>query len=74
MHYSKFYKDGNYNETHDSPLEAALSAFIADLAGSYSDRRGTMQRERLAHDWLDAWRRDLGWKPMFEKQTKATEE
>jgi DNA polymerase III epsilon subunit-like protein len=74
LHYSKFYKDGNYNEVYDSPLADALSAFIADLAGSYSDRRGNMQRERLAHDWLTAWRRDLGWRPMFEPQKKASEE
>lgn len=71
LHYSKFYKDGDYNEPHDSSLEAALSAFIADLVPAYSDR-ASHKRSTLAHAWLDAWRRDLGWRPAFEK--KASEE
>lgn len=74
LHHSKFYKDGDYNTPHDSSLAMALSAFIADLMGSYSDRRGGMERERLANDWLTAWRRDLGWRPVFEPQQKAGEE
>jgi DNA polymerase III epsilon subunit-like protein len=73
MHHSKFHKDGDYNVTHDSPLEDALSAFIADLVGSYSDRHGSMERERLAHDWFTAWRRDLGWRPIYEPQKKGEE-
>lgn len=71
LHYSKFYKDDDYNTPHDSSLEAALSAFVADLMGSYSDRRGGMERERLANDWLTAWRRDLGWKPIYGPQKKV---
>ena len=70
LHNSTFYKDGDYNTPHDSPLEAALSAFIADLVGSYSDRHGSMERERLANDWFNAWRRDLGWRPIYESQKK----
>ena len=27
----------------------------------------------LAHDWLTQWRRDQGWRPVFE-QKKASEE
>jgi DNA polymerase III epsilon subunit-like protein len=71
LHHSKFYKDGDYNVTHDSPLEAALSAFIADLVGSYSDRHGSIERERLANDWFNQWRRDLGWRPIYESQKKV---
>jgi DNA polymerase-3 subunit epsilon len=73
LHHSKFYKDGDYNVTHDSPLTDALSAFIADLVGSYSDRHGSMERERLANDWFTAWRRDLGWRPIYEPQKKGEE-
>jgi DNA polymerase III subunit epsilon len=73
LHYAKFYKDGDYNQTHDSPLVDALSAFIADLVGSYSQRAGNFQREKLAHAWLDAWKRDLGWRPIYESQKEPTE-
>lgn len=74
LHYAKFYKDGDYNTTHESPLVDALSAFVADLAASYSQRAGRFEREKLAHAWLDAWRRDLGWRPVFEDQKKADKE
>lgn len=73
LHYSKFYMDGDYNTTHDSSLESALSAFIADLVAAYSDR-ASRTRAPLAHAWLDQWRRDLGWRPVFEPQKKASEE
>lgn len=73
LHYDKFYKDGDYNEAHDSPLEAALSAFIADLVFAYSDRAGSRERQQRAHAWLDQWRRELGWKPIYEPQKKASE-
>lgn len=75
LHYSRFYKDGDYNESHASSLEAALSAFIADLVPAYSDR-ASHKRSTLAHAWLDQWRRDLGWRPVFETplDKKASEE
>lgn len=73
MHYSKFYKDGNYNEAHTSSLEAALSTFIADLVPAYSDR-ASQKRSTLAHAWLDQWRRDLGWTPIYEPQSKKASE
>lgn len=73
LHYSRFYKDGDYNVSHDSSLDAALSAFIADLVPAYSER-ASRQRSTLAHAWLDQWRRDLGWRPAFEPQKKASEE
>ena len=71
LHYSQFYKDGDYNTPHDSSLEAALSAFIADLVPAYSDR-ASRTRSTLAHAWLDQWRRDLGWKPAFESTKKES--
>lgn len=73
LHYSKFYKDGDYTTPHESPLEAALSALIADLVPAYSDR-ANRHRSTLAHAWLDQWRRDLGWRPVFEKQEKASDD
>ena len=72
LHYSKFYKDGDYNTTHESPLVDALSAFIADLVAAYSDRASRV-RSPLAHAWLDQWRRDLGWKPIYEPRKRDTE-
>jgi DNA polymerase III subunit epsilon len=74
LHYSKFYQDGDYNAAHDSALVDALSAFIADLVGAYSDRAGSMERQHVAHAWLDQWRRDLGWRPIYEPQKKASAE
>lgn len=73
LHYSMFYKDGDYNAPHDSALVDALSAFIADLVPAYSER-ASRQRSTLAHAWLDQWRRDLGWRPIYEPQKKANEE
>jgi DNA polymerase-3 subunit epsilon len=73
MHYSKFYKDGDYNHPHDSALADALSAFVADLVASYS-QRGRSGRENLAHAWLNQWRRELGWRPIFESQQKEATE
>jgi DNA polymerase-3 subunit epsilon len=75
LHYAQFYKGGDYNEAHESPLDLALSAFVADLAFAYSDRAGSETRQRLAHAWLDQWRRDLGWRPIFEptKKQETTE-
>jgi hypothetical protein len=74
LHYSKFYKDGDYHVAHESPLDLALSAFVADLAFAYSERAGSPARQRLAHAWLDQWRRDLGWRPIYEPIKKAIDD
>ena len=73
LHYSKFYKDGDYNTPHESSLADALSAFIADLVPAYSDR-ASRERSTLAHAWLDQWRRDLGWRPAFEPRKEKADD
>lgn len=67
-HYAGFYVEGKVGQLRETPLEQALSAFVADLVDSYSDRAGSRERQKLAHAWLTQWRRDQGWRPIFEKQ------
>lgn len=74
MHHARFYIDGSFREWKETPLADALSAFVADLVDSYSDRAGDHKRHRLAHDWFNAWRRDQGWRPLFERQNDAPPE
>lgn len=73
MHFGRFYVDGSFGEFTETPIEAALSAFVADLVEGYTDRAGSRERQKLAHEWLTAWRRDQGWRPVFERQ-KASDE
>lgn len=69
-HYERHYAQGSWREWTETPLDAALSAFVADLVSAYTDRAGSRERQKLAHDWLTQWRRDQGWRPVFERKSE----
>lgn len=71
MHFGRFYVDGSFGEFKETRLADALSAFVAELVDSYSGRAGSPDRHRLALAWFNAWRRDQGWRPVFERQNDA---
>jgi DNA polymerase-3 subunit epsilon len=69
-HYAGYYVGGKVDQLHETPLADALSAFVADLVSAYTDRSGSRERQKLAHAWLTQWRRDQGWRPIYEKQSE----
>lgn len=74
-HYARYYINGSFGKFHETPIDDALSAFVADLVFAYTDRAGSRKRQQAAHDWLELWRRDQGWRPVFEDPTtRASEE
>jgi DNA polymerase III subunit epsilon len=71
MHFGRFYVDGSFGEFKETRLADALSAFVAELVDSYSGRASNPDRHRLALAWFNAWRREQGWRPIFERQNDA---